>query len=143
MSPLRLIVLLALSPMLCAAGPTWKSHEACLLARPGSEVNKHDLRSCLDQWGQYGEWAPVWCAAHTFYREGRHWKHPRDCYANCASCLQAGVDSGADAAFCFRRAGFHAYCQTGYTRRRPDNVYVRILPSNPRFEVSDEMLMIQ
>ena len=62
-----------------------------------------------------------WCANNTFYRDGKSWKHPRDCTTNCASCLHAAFDSGADAAFCWQRA-HAAACQMGYSRRVRDNL---------------------
>ena len=42
--------------------------------------------------------------------------------ANCASCLWAGLNTGADAAFCFRDSGEYHVAQMGYSRRSIANL---------------------
>ena len=113
---------LPLLVLVLGAVATARHNHGCLLARPTIGQPHEDLRQCFDERIRGSDaWDPVWCANHTFYRDGVHWHAPADCAANCASCLAAGFDSGADAALCYRRE-HAAACQMGYTRRTRDNV---------------------
>ena len=79
-------------------------NHGCLLARARPGDVREDLRQCFTtQLLGDTTWAPKWCAGHTFFRDGNYWHRPAACTANCASCLQAGFDSGADAAGSWRR----------------------------------------
>ena len=118
MPSLKQLLTLALSAAVTTA---WHNH-GCLLARPTTGQNHEDLRQCFNDHVRGNDaWDPVWCAQRTFYRDGANWHAPADCAANCASCLEAGFDSGADAVLCYRRQ-HSASCQMGYTRRTRDHV---------------------
>ena len=106
-------------------------HLFCLMARPGRPTQlpyfqdpyAEELRDC---WNAYADadWQSKNCGNKTWYADGLHWHDPKDCHNACKPCINAGIDSWADATVCYREAGTRgsAACQMGYSPRHKQDL---------------------
>ncbi|KAI4140552.1 MAG: hypothetical protein LQ340_007852 [Diploschistes diacapsis] len=127
------LMLLLATPTLSAPAIPWDpyNHQNCLLARPSRPVNEsffsnawtENLRKCWNLYNDSG-WKASECGDRTWYSDSLHWDNPGHCHNACKPCINAALDSGADAAVCYREAGLRggAACQMGYSPKKPDEL---------------------
>jgi len=106
----------------------------CRIGGPASDLDKRAMHECLIKYrngtilflpnaGKHtlitdspffvGNWNGMGCGGRGWFKGGRSWDNPDNCYDGCASCISEAINRGANDVQCDQTVGFAA-CWMGY-----------------------------